>query len=146
MNELNGQKLFFTRANRRKVEADFEGGEVSSDGGLLLMRETDRLTRFIDNIADRIEDGRQAGKVQHDVAALIRQRVMALAVGFEDLNDAGALRNDVIHQVACEREEALASAPTLCRLENNQSRQVAWAVNEELVEQFIRSHKKAPRC
>ena len=144
MKESNGQKLLFTRANRRKVEADFEGGGVSGDGGLLLMREADRRTRLIDNIADRIEDGRQAGKVQHEVAVLIRQRVMALAAGFEDLNDAGALRNDVIHQVACERDESLASASTLCRFENSQDRRVAWAVNEELVEQFIASHKKAP--
>ena len=59
MKETNEQKLLFTRANRRKVEADFEGGEVSSDGGLLLMREADHRTGLIDNIASRIEDGRQ---------------------------------------------------------------------------------------
>ncbi len=144
MKESNGQKLLFSRSNQRQVEADFEGGEVSSDGGLLLMREADRRTGLIDNIARRMEDHRQAGKVQHGMAGLIRQRVLALAAGWEDLNDAETLRHDVVHQVACDRDEALASPATLCRFENRQGRRVAWAVNEELVEQFIRSHKKAP--
>lgn len=144
MKKSKGQKLVFSRSNQRQVEADFDGGEVSSDGGLLLMREADRSIGLIDNIAGRMEDHRQEGKVEHAMAGLIRQRVLALAAGWEDLNDAETLRHDVVHQVACERKGALASPATLCRFENSQGRKVAWAVNEELVEQFIRSHKKAP--
>lgn len=144
MKESNGQRLGFSRTNRRKVEADFRGGAVSSDGGLLLLREADRKTGFIERVARRMEDGRQAGKVEHESAALIRQRVLAMAAGWEDLNDAEALRHDPVHQAACGRDETLASASTLCRFENARGRKAALAVNEEMVELFIRSHGKAP--
>ena len=73
MKESKVQRLEFSRTNRHKVEADFEGGAVSSDGGLLLLREADRKTGFIERAARRMDDDRQAGKVEHDTAALIRQ-------------------------------------------------------------------------
>ncbi len=88
-------------------------------------------------------DTRQKGKVRHEAATLMRQRVMALCAGWEDLNDAEELAQDPVHQLAS-GAEALGSAPTLSRFENAQNRASAWAVNEELVEQFIRSKPKAP--
>lgn len=144
MKESNGRKLEFTRTNRRKIEADFEGGAVSSDGGLLLLREADRKTGFIERVARGLDDERQTGKVEHGTADLIRQRVLAMAAGWEDLNDAEALRHDPVHQAACGRDEALASASTLCRFENARGQQEALVVHQEMVELFIRSHEKAP--
>lgn len=117
---------------------------MSSDGGLLLMREADRRTGLIDRIAGYVKDDRQSGKVLHEVAEMIRQRTFGVIAGWEDLNDAESLRNDPIHQIACGSDKALASASTLCRFENKQQREMAWAVNRELVEQFIRSKAKAP--
>ena len=104
MKEIRSKKLEFTSTKGRRIEVDFRGGAVSSDGGLLLMREADRRTGFIERISRRIDDERQVGKVAHETAALIRQRVLALAAGWEDLNDAEALRHDPVHQAACGSE------------------------------------------
>ena len=126
------------------MEADFTGGQVSSDGGLLLVREVDRKLALIRRVARRLSDERQGGKVVHANETMLRQRVMGLIAGWEDLNDAQTLRTDPVHQVAAGSEGELASAPTLCRFENRQARAAAWAVNRELVEQFIASYAKAP--
>jgi hypothetical protein len=144
MGKPQDEKLTFSSSIGRQVEADFTGGQVSSDGGLLLARQVDRKMELMRRVARRLEDERQSGKVVHGAEAMIRQRVMALIAGWEDLNDAQTLRHDPVHQVAAGSDEELASAPTLCRFENRQARAAAWAVNAELVEQFIASHAKAP--
>lgn len=126
------------------MEADFTGGQVSSDGGLLLAREVDRKLGLIRGVASRLSDERQSGKVVHEAETMLRQRVMGLIGGWEDLNDAQTLRHDPVHQIAADSASELASAPTLCRFENQQARAAAWAVNAELVEQFIAAHRKAP--
>jgi hypothetical protein len=144
MTENSTKKIGFTSAKGRAVEAAFDGGAVSSDGGLLLMREVDRKLGLIRDISRRLDDGRQLGKVRHGCETMLRQRVMALIAGWEDLNDAQLLRHDPVHQVAAGAGEDLASAATLCRFENGQTREAAWAVNVALVEQFIASHQKAP--
>ncbi len=144
MEKSESEELKFTSIKGRQVSADFGGGEVSSDGGLLLVREVDRKLGLVANIAARLSDSRESGKVRHENETMLRQRVMALIAGWEDLNDAATLRTDPVHQVAAGSDEALASAPTLCRFENRQDRAAAWAVNQILVEQFIASHAKAP--
>lgn len=144
MEKSESEQLKFTSIKGRQVSADFGGGEVSSDGGLLLMREVDRKLGLVAGIAARLSEPRESGKVQHENETMLRQRVMALIAGWEDLNDAATLRTDPVHQVAAGSDEALASAPTLCRFENRQDRAAAWAVNQILVEQFIASHAKAP--
>jgi len=143
MRKNSPKKIRFTSSKRRSIEGAFDGGEVSSDGGLVVIREADRKLGLLSAVARRLADGRQAGKVRHAAATLLRQRVMALCAGWEDLNDAEQLQHDPVHQLAAGAEE-LGSAPTLSRFENAQNRASAWAVNEELVEQFIRSHRKAP--
>jgi hypothetical protein len=144
MDKKHGKKLVFSSTNGRQVEADFAGGQVSSDGGLLLVREVDRKLGLLRRVARQLVDERQDGKVVHTAETMLRQRVMGLIAGWEDLNDAQTLRTDPVHQVAAGSAEPLASAPTLCRFENQQARATAWAVNRELVEQFIASKPKAP--
>lgn len=144
MRKIQGKRLTFSSTKGRQVEADFTGGQVSSDGGLLLVREVDRKLDLIGRVARRLSDERQGGKVVHANETMLRQRVMGLIGGWEDLNDAQTLRTDPVHQVAAGSEGELASAPTLCRFENRQARAAAWAVNIELVEQFIASYAKAP--
>ena len=144
MRKIQGKQLTFSSTKGRQVEADFTGGQVSSDGGLLLVREVDRKLALIRRVARRLSDERQGGKVVHANETMLRQRVMGLIAGWEDLNDAQTLRTDPVHQVAAGSAGELASAPTLCRFENRQARAAAWAVNSELVEQFIASYAKAP--
>lgn len=144
MTKTEAEQLTFTSIKGRQVGADFNGGQVSSDGGLVLVREVDRKLGLIDAIADRLTDPRESGKVVHENRTMLRQRVMAMIAGWEDLNDAAVLRTDVVHQVAAGTDDVLASAPTLCRFENRQDRAAAWAVNQVLVEQFIASYEKAP--
>jgi hypothetical protein len=108
------------------------------------MREVDRKLGLIGEVSRRLADGRQRAKVRHGGETMLRQRVMSLIAGWEDLNDAEVLRYDPVHQVAAGSDGELASAPTLCRFENRQTRAAAWAVNATLVEQFIASHQKAP--
>jgi hypothetical protein len=144
METSESEQLAFTSIKGRRVGLDFSGGQVSSDGGLLLVREVDRKLGLTHDIARRLTDPRESGKVVHENETMLRQRVMALIAGWEDLNDAATLRTDVLHQVAAGSDEALASAPTLCRFENRQDRAAAWAVNAALVEQFIASHAKPP--
>jgi len=144
MGKNKTERIRFTRSKGRRVEADFAGGEVSSDGGLLLLREVDRKLRLSRRVARGLEDARQPGKVDHAAVVMVRQRVFALCAGWEDLNDAESLRLDSIHQVAAGSDQALASASTLCRFENQQSRRAAWAINQILVETFINAHPQPP--
>jgi hypothetical protein len=74
----------------------------------------------------------------------LRQRIYGLALGYEDLNDHTSLRRDLAWQTALERDEELASSPTLCRLENRVNRQAAFAFHQVLVEKFIASFAEAP--
>ena len=143
MRRTSPRRLTFSSSKRRVIEADFEGGALTSDAGVLLVRETDKKMGLVRSIARRLGDGRQTGKVKHPVETMLRQRVMGLCAGWEDLSDAGTLKDDPLHQIAA-GGDSLASAPTLCRFENKQSRKAAWAVTEILVNQFIASKKSPP--
>ena len=135
----------FPRVNRRIVEARFDGGDITSDGGVLLLRQADRLTGLSDSIARALSDPRRQASCDHDVPGLVRQRLYAIALGYEDLNDHDGLRQDVALQTAVERDQWLASASTLCRFENRADRETAWRLHEVLRDQFIASFKRAPK-
>ena len=135
----------FPRVNRRIVEARFDGGDITSDGGVLLLRQADRLTGLSDSIARALSDPRRQASCDHDVPSLVRQRLYAIALGYEDLNDHDGLRQDVALQTAVERDQWLASASTLCRFENRADRETAWQLHEVLLDQFIASFKRAPK-
>jgi len=143
--KCNLPAVSFPRCKRRHVEAHFGGGAVSSDGGVLLLRQADRRLNLTARVASALGDERRAASCAHRVLALLRQRVYALALGYEDLNDHATLRADPGLQTAVERDEPLASSPTLCRWENRADRETAWAIHRELVEQFIASYKQPPR-
>ena len=137
--------LEFPGFSRRKIEASFTGGDITSNGGTQLLRLADERTGLINAIAHAIDDDRRRNSCSHDLESLIRQRVYAIALGFEDLNDHDTLRSDLAMQSALYRDEALASSSTLCRLENRADRATAVAMHEVLVERFIASFKRAPR-
>lgn len=141
----NDQMVFpFPPCQRRRVEASFSGGEVTSNGGVLLLRQADRRLGLLKSVAKALPDERRQKSCAHSVLTMLRQRVFGLCLGYEDLNDHDELRHDLALQTAAERVDALASSPTLCRMENRMDREAAWAVNRVLVEQFIASYRQAP--
>jgi len=140
----NSEVFSFPAVKKRVVQASFTGGNVSSDGGIALLRQTDRRLGLTKALAQVLPDPREPGRIKHPLLALIRQRIYGLAQGYEDLNDHDTLRHDLAWQTAVERDRALASSPTLCRLENRADRQVAWAVHAVLINQFIASFAQVP--
>jgi hypothetical protein len=135
----------FPTCKRRRVEARFEGGDISSDGGVLLLRQADRRVGLSEAVARALGDPRRRASCTHDLLSLVRQRLFALALGYEDLNDHQQLREDLALQTAIERDTPLASASTLCRWEHRADRATAWRLHEVLVEQFIASYRRAPK-
>lgn len=129
--DCNDQPLLFQDLGARKVVADFSGGILSSDGGLLLLHQVDRGLGISAALASCFRDQRDARWVDHSVQQLLAQRLYALALGYEDLNDHALLRRDPLLAVACEktdplgqdrllpqfRDAALACPATLNRLE-----------------------------
>jgi hypothetical protein len=144
MPDCNDELFHFPSFDRRKIEAGFQGGEVSSDGGVMLLREADRrlgLTRALDAV---LPDPRDPDLITHAQVDLLRQRIYGVAAGYEDLNDHDTLRHDLLWQSAVERDTALGSSPTLCRLEARASRRSAVAMHAVLLEKFIASFAAAP--
>ena len=144
MTDCTSLRFAFPACRKRRVEADFSGGEITSNGGVLLLRQADRLSGLTASVARRLDDERQRGKVEHRFISMLRQRVFALALGYEDVNDHAALRHDLALQTAAERDRALASPSTLSRFENAAGRAWAWSIHEVLVETFIASHSEPP--
>lgn len=140
----NPELFQFPAVKKRALSASFTGGEVTSDGGITLLRQTDRRLGLTKALAKVLPDPRDPQRIEHPLLSLVRQRIYGLAQGYEDLNDHDTLRHDLAWQTAVERDTALASSPTLCRLENRADRQVAWAVHEMIVDQFIASFAEQP--
>jgi hypothetical protein len=139
----------FSRAKRRRVEADFSGGVITSDAGALLLREADRQIGLLDALDAAIPDPRHPFLIAHPQRTLLAQRVFGIACGYEDLNDHQRLRDDPLWQLAADHPgpectPELASPPTLCRLENRITRATLWRLAAVLVEQFIASYETPP--
>ena len=137
----------FPALKRRKVQAEFSGGDISSDGGVLLLREIDRRLGLIKAIDNVIHDPRDPRYVTHSQLSLLRQRIYGIALGYEDLIDHETLRTDPAIQTSVNRDEDLGSQSTLCRLENRIDRQVAVRIHEVILDQFtsrlMRPHPKS---
>ena len=133
----------FAKLGRRAIDFHFDGGDVSSDGGLLLLRQVERRLGLLKAVAQMLPDPRNPWLV-HTTEQLLRQRVFGLCQGYEDLNDHDRLRDDLALQTAVGKDQAAASSPTLCRFENHADRAAAVVTQRVLVEQFIASFKKAP--
>ena len=134
----------FPSFDRRKIEANFAGGDVSSDGGILLLREADRRLGLLAALDAALPDPRDPLYITHRQIDLLRQRVYGIAQGYEDLNDHDTLRTDLAWQTALERDTVLASDSTLCRLEQRVDRKAAVAFHGVLIDQFIASFATTP--
>jgi hypothetical protein len=140
----NPELFVFPAVKKRQVTASFTGGDVTSDGGLLLLRQADRKLGLSKALAAMLPDPRDPDRILHPQMTFVRQRLYGLCLGYEDLNDQDHLRGDLAWQTAAERDQPLASSPTLCRWENRADRRTGWLVQEILVEQFIGSFAQAP--
>ena len=111
---------------RKKVTAGFDGGLISSDGGVVLLREAERRLRLADTLAGSMRDRRDPATVVHTLPAMLRFRMFAIACGYEDADDCDALRTDPLFKPAVGRApesgRPLCSQPTMSRLENAPSR------------------------
>lgn len=131
MTECIQSTFEFQGLGQRKVAADFSGGYLSSDGGGLLLREVEQKLGLIDRVAKCFTDYRHPSFVEHKLEDLLRQRILSLALGYEDLNDHDRLRLDPLHALLAgkadvlgakrvheeDRGKALAGHATLNRLE-----------------------------
>jgi hypothetical protein len=135
----------FGRVGRRRIEAAFDGGDIVSDGGVLLLRRVDECIGLTRAAARVFADRRRAASVEHSVRNMLAQRVYALCCGWEDVCDHNVLRRDLALQTAVGRAEDLASGPTLSRLETSATAEHASALNAVLVDSFIASHAKPPK-
>ncbi|MGO9325289.1 MAG: IS1380 family transposase [Terracidiphilus sp.] len=154
MTECNQETFAFTAHFSRRVEAGFTAGQVSSDGGALLLRETDRKINLLGRLAGCFRDGRDQNQVEHKLSEMLSQRIYGLALGYEDLNDHEQLRSDPLLGVLSGKrklEEPLAGKSTLNRLEltgrSKRYHKIGYsteAIDRLLVELYIESHAVMP--
>lgn len=136
--------LSFPAVAHRQVIARFDGGDLTSDAGVALLAAADRRAGVTASLAAAITDRRDPAKVEHPLLDLLRERVYAIAQGYEDANDLDRLRHDPALKVACGRlpqtGDALGSQPTLSRLENavtpRELRAMALALAQSVVAQL----------
>ena len=140
----------------RQVVARFDGGTITTDGGGLLLRETDRRLNLLPRLAECFLDARSPLLVEHTVEQLVSQRVYGLALGYEDLNDHEQLRNDPLLRVLAGKSDVedspLAGKSTLNRLElsdgtpNRYKKITFWktGIDELLVKVFLESYDSTP--
>lgn len=145
------ERDLFGTLGRRQIEVGFDGGEVSSDaGGLLLLRQVERKLGLLKAAARVLPDPRNPELILHTTEQLLRQRVFGLCQGYEDLNDHDQLRLDPALQTALDKRgrtaaaQAGASSPTLCRFEGRANRQAVVDVHRVLLDQFIASFAAPP--
>jgi hypothetical protein len=145
MRKNTNQMMLFKEISGKNVEADFNGGEVSSDAGLLFLRETESQIGIINKVANAIHDKRHPSYVKHQIVQLLIQRVFQIASGYEDANDSNDLKNDPILKISCEKDDPLASQPTMCRFENAPTRTVLYRIAKVFVDVFIDSYDRPPQ-
>ncbi len=127
------------------MEASFSGGAITSDGGAVLLRQADRMLGLTERAARALTDTRRKASCRHSLLTMVRQRVYALTLGYEDPDNHEELRSDPALQTAVDADAALAGASTLCRFEQRMGREDAVRLHEALVEQFIASFARPPR-
>lgn len=169
MTECTQSSFEFAAHFQQRVVADFEGGALTSDGGSLLLRETDRRINLLSRLAGCFRDFRDPSRTEHSVEAMLGQRIYALSLGYEDLNDHDELRRDPLLAVLAGKQDsagerrkrvrdkgkALAGKSTLNRLEGvaedapakDRYKKISYraaAIDALLVDLFLESFEQAP--
>jgi len=163
------EQMEFHQLGRRAVIGRFDGGKISSDAGGVLLREVEKRTEILKRLAGCFRDYRNEDRIEHSVESLLKQRVLGIALGYEDLNDHDSLRHDVVMGLLSEKQDPsgtdrlreqdqgkpIAGKSTLNRLEltpedaNEKSRYKkivadGAAIDDLMVAVFIESYQSAP--
>ena len=164
--ECNATQIEFSGLGRQQVLGRFDAEHASTDGGVLLLREVEQRTGWLRRFADCFVDHRDETRVEHTTAELVTQRVLGIAMGYEDLNDHDLLRDDALFALATgkrdlvgatrlrarDRGHALAGKSTLQRLEHGRGERSRYqridhdtdALERQFVECFLDAHAQAP--
>ena len=132
----------------KPIHARFDGGSLSSDAGILALRQVEQRLGIADRLAACIEDPRRPERVQHSLAAVIRFRMLMIAGGYEDGNDADSLRHDPVFKMALERLPSgaeLCSQSTISRLENLPDKRALLRMGQAMIDLYCGSFRQTPR-
>ena len=149
MTDCTNTQMVFPFYKQKALTVNFKGGDISSDGGMLLLRQLDERLKIVDRVVSALTDRRDQRYVDHDLVRLLRQRIYQIAAGYEDCNDATTLRTDPVFKLCCDRtpeaSDVLASQPTLSRLENSIRSRDLYELAETLVELYVSKFTTAPK-
>jgi hypothetical protein len=149
MTECITKQLNFSFLRKRHLTVNFEGGEITSDSGLLLVRQADNALGLTSGMAECIVERRDSRYIDHNIETLLRQRTYQVVAGYEDCNDADVVRRDPALKAACGRllsDNDLGSQPTLSRLENSITCKDLYRLGEYFVDLYVRrKRKKKPK-
>lgn len=134
----------------KPIDLQFSGARISSDGGLLLLREVEAQIGLISSISSCVTDNRDQRYIDHTIHEMVSQRVFQIAAGYEDCNDSNDLRSDMIIKTCSGRlpqsGKDLASQPTMSRLENSVGPRDLYRIGKTLVDHFINSYPAQPEA
>jgi hypothetical protein len=135
---------------QKKVTAAFDGGQISSDGGVVLLAGADRQLGLIDTLAAIIPDHRDPAQITHSMSDILRARVFAIACGYPDADDLDHLRKDPAFKLACgrlpETGDDLASQPTMSRWENAPDLRTLIRLTHGMVDLWCKSYRRPPKA
>ena len=145
MSDCATQEMRFETQAALTLEATFDGGRLTSDGGLLWLAEVDSEMGLCEAVSECVPEWRTR-KGRHSLLSLVRQRVFQIACGYEDQNDSNFLREDPLLKLSCgslpESGSHLASQPTICRMENAATRRSCHQIAEVLFERYLNERGK----
>src|ERR1700712_5324213 len=150
MLEDNLLPFSFPAVGRKKVTAAFDGGRITSDGGVMLLAAVEKELGIADRLSPLITDPRNPLLVTHSVADILRARMLAIACGYEDADDLDHLRTDPGFKLACGRlpdsGTDLCSQPTVSRWENAPSLREVVRMTYAMIDTYCASYKRPPRA
>lgn len=147
-NQIENMVFQLSEVSTKRVEVSFTHDKISSDGGVLLLKEVENQIGIISSLAEAIKDERHPSYIEFALNELISQRVYQIAAGYEDANDCDYLKDDNILKMCVGRHPQtghdLATQSTMTRFENSVTRQDLYNIANTFVEHFIRSYEKEP--
>ena len=148
MSETTDKSFSFPAVGRKKLTAAFDGGRLTSDGGVMLLAAVERRIGIADRLAQLIVDRRNPALVTHSVTDILRARMLAIACGYEDADDLDRLRSDPGFKLACGRlpdtGDDLCSQPTMSRWENAPRLREVVRMMHAMVDVYCASYPRAP--